>query len=267
MNTWVRRIGCGLLAAGMLLGASGCADPGTQRREKFGKTFYLDGAGNLGFGASDVPSGLRRAGYRGDVEIYMWTTSLNPLVDQLNIPAARFRASVLADKIIAYQKQHPENQINVIALSAGTGVATWAIEELKGRAKVNNLILLGSSLSNDYDMSTALQNMTGRIYVYYSPNDAVLEIVKLVGTIDGKRGVPSVGQVGLKAPPGQESRIVNIGWNEEWTRFGWAGTHTDCTSGQFVQVQISKHIVAPVGTASTGERPINPPRSYRASSR
>lgn len=241
-SSTLSRIGLLILALGLpaLCGCGGGAD---LKREKFGKTFYLDGAGNLGFGASDVPSGLRRAGYKGDVELYIWTTSFNPFIDQLNIPAARFKGSVLADKILAYKKKYPDNDVNIIALSAGTGVAVWAVEDLKGRAQINNLVLLGSSLSHDYDVSKALANMRGDIFVYHSSQDAVLGIAKVVGTIDGKRGVDSIGQVGLTAPPGMGGRVHNYRWSEEWLRFGWAGTHTDCTSGPFVQAQISKHII------------------------
>lgn len=219
---------------------------GCQKRstaENFGKTYYLDGAGNWGFGASEVPGGLERAGYHGDVELYVWTMSFNPLVDQLNIAGAKLRASALARKIEEYHERHPDRKINMIALSAGTGVATWAIEGLRGGVKVNNLILLGSSLSHDYNMSRALGNMTGKVYVYHSPYDEVLETVKIVGTIDGKRGVSSIGAVGLKPPKGMEDRIVNTPWNRSWIRLGWAGAHTDCTNEKFVRYEIAKHIL------------------------
>ncbi len=220
---------------------------GCQKRgaaEKFGKTFYLDGAGNWGFGSADVPQGLQQAGYCGDVELYVWTMSLNPLVDQLNIPGAKLRAVVLARKIEEYHNKFPDNRINIIALSAGTGVATWAIENLRHGTKINNLVLLGSSLSHDYDMRKALKNMQGDIYAYHSPHDSVLETVKIVGTIDGKRGTDSIGLVGLEAPRGMEDRVNNIAWNRSWLRLGWAGSHTDCTNRKFVRYEIAKHIVS-----------------------
>ena len=220
--------------------AGGCEKRGAA--EKFGKTFYLDGAGNWGFGAAEVPVGLQQAGYNGDVELYVWTMSLNPLVDQLNIGGAKLRALALARKIEDYHQRYPQNTINVIALSAGTGVATWAVEDLHG-AKIGNLVLLGSSLSHDYDMRAALRNMTGRIYVYHSVHDSVLETVKIVGTIDGKRGVDSAGLVGLSPPRGLEHRVVNIAWDRSWLRLGWAGAHTDCTNQRFVRHEISKHIL------------------------
>lgn len=249
-----------LLILSCLIGMCGCEKRGSA--ERFGKTYYLDGAGNWGFGASEVPGGLQQAGYHGDVELYVWTMSFNPLVDQLNIPGARLRASALARRIEDYHERYPDRKINVIALSAGTGVATWAIEDLKPSTKIHNLVLLGSSLSHDYDMRRALGKMTGKIYVYHSSDDEVLETVKIVGTIDGKRGVSSIGSVGLKAPRGMEGRVVNTPWNRSWVRLGWAGAHTDCTNQKFVRYEIAKHILDGSGV----ETPFQPQRQASVAS-
>jgi len=223
--------------------STGCETTGSNAAEQFGKTFYLDGAGNWGFGAAEVPSGLREAGYKGNVEIYVWTTSLMPLVDQLNIPAAKLRAAALADRIKAYRRRFPDNELNLIALSAGTGVAAWAVESLDQNTKINNLVLLASSLSHDYDMTRALKHMTGKIYVYHSPHDEVLAAVPLIGTIDGKRGVQTVGQVGLRTPPGAAGRIVNTPWSRKYVHLGWTGSHTDCTRKPFVREVIARHVL------------------------
>jgi hypothetical protein len=238
------------------------AGAGCQRRgeaEPFGKTFYLGGASNLDVFSSGVPGGLRDAGYRGDVQTFIWTISLNPLLDQLLTINAKARAGLLAREMASYHRRYPQNDINVIALSAGTGVAVWAIEKLDADTRVNNLILLGSSLSHDYDVSKALKHMDGRIYVYHSSHDSVLSAVKVIGTIDGKRLVDSVGQVGLDVPPGASERIVNTGWSRSFLRYGWAGGHTDCTNQTFV-----RHVLAPlvIGAgadtvaANTGRTPV-----------
>lgn len=239
------RVITGALIGLLLAVVSGCANPHSSALERNGKTFYLDGAGNFGFGTSEVAQGLHQANYSGDVEVYVWTTSFNPLIDQLNVPAARFRASALAKRINAYGHKFPENHINIISLSAGTGVATWAVEQLDNDVKVRNLILLGSSLSHDYDMSRALKHMTGNVYVYHSERDAVLSLVPVVGSIDGKRGVTAAGQVGMKVPPGFEGRVINTAWSEQWTRLGWAGAHTDCTNPRFVRGELAQYIVEP----------------------
>lgn len=232
-----------------LLCLGGCASGGGGAADRFGKTIYLDGAGNWGFGASEIPGGLREAGYQGDVEIYIWTTSLSPLIDQLNIPGAKLRAGALAQRIKRYRRRYPDNQVNLIALSAGTGVAIWAIEQLDEESKVHNVVLLGSSLSHDYDVTKALRNITGNIYVYHSSHDAVLAGVMWIGTIDGKRGVKSVGTVGLTPPRGMEDRVINIPWSRRYVRYGWTGAHTDCTSKPFVRAVLSKHII---GRRTTG---------------
>ena len=246
MNRWNVLLWAAVFLVGL---CAGCEKRGAA--ERFGKTFYLDGAGNWGFGASEVPDGLKQAGYQGDVEVYIWTISFNPLVDQLVTGNARLRALALADKIKAYAVQYPDRKINMIALSAGTGVAVWAVENLGGSAHINNLILLGSSLSSDYDMRKALKNIDGHVYVYHSEHDNVLEAVRVLGTIDGKRGVDSAGFVGLHPPGGPDPKIVNIPWSRKWLALGWAGAHTDCTNARFVRYELSKHVVQPGETIPT----------------
>ncbi len=241
---------CGYSLLALVILATGCQAP-NPKKEPFGKTYYLDGAGNLGYGTAEVPRGLQKAGYRGDPEVYIWTSSLNPLIDQLNIlGAARSAGRRLARKIKDYKRRYPDNQINIIALSAGTGVAVWACENLDEDSRVDNLVLLGSSLSYNYDMSKALPNIKNKVYVYHSRHDAILSTVEIVGTIDRKMGIKSAGQVGLQPPKGGNGKIVNTPWSQEWRELGWAGGHTDCTNEKFVQHEIAKRILAPQTTRS-----------------
>jgi len=232
-------LGLGVVLGG-LIPLVGCNDP----TERFGKTYYLDGAGNWGFGVAEVASGLRAAGYQGHVEVYLWTTSFNPAIDQVNRPMAHLRAAILTGKIQDYLRRYPDNDVNIIALSAGTGVAVWAVEALEPPFKVNNMILLGSSLSYDYDMRKALRHIKGKVIVYYSPHDSVLEgPVRWLGTIDGKVGVDSAGLAGLHPPGGGQGKIINIGWSPRFLKYGWTGAHTDCTSESFVRAELAKYIV------------------------
>ncbi len=233
---------------------AGCQS-GNPKAEPFGKTYYLDGAGNLGFGTAQVPRGLQKAGYKGDVEVFIWTISMNPLIDQLNIlGAAEAAGRRLAKRIKDYKKRFPQNGVNIIALSAGTGVAVWACENLDSQSHIDNLVLLGSSLSHNYDMSKALANINRNVYVYHSPHDSILGSVELLGTIDRKIGVKSAGQVGLKPPGGAAGKIINTPWSENWRSVGWAGGHTDCTSEKFVEQEIARRILTPrnLGSSTLG---------------
>ena len=231
-----------LLIASSLLAisaVSGCADP----KDKFGHTWYIDGAGNWGFGVLDVPVGLEKAGYRGSVTNHHWSLTFNPALDQTLRFIARGSGSVLASGIQDYLKKYPDADANIIALSAGTGVAIWAAEDLKPPAKINNIILVGSSLSSGYDVRKALANMKGGIYVYYAAADPVLGgPVRVLGTIDGKFD-DSAGLIGLRGPGANTGRVHNIGWSPRYESLGWTGGHADCTNSRFVQAEISKYIV------------------------
>ena len=234
-----------MLGASAMVLAVGCG-PTFGPQAKNGVTFYCPGAGNIDFGDQGVRDGLQRAGYRGQVASVLWTISLNPLIDQVLRINAHTGAERLARYIEDYTDKYPGGEVNVIGLSAGTGVAIWALEDLKPGYEVNNVVLLGSSLSHDYDVGKALSHIKGKIYVYYSSNDAVLTVLmQPVGTIDGKSFTDGAGAVGLHSPTGGD-RIVNIPWRSEFSQYGYNGGHTDSTSPAFVRARIAEHIISDV---------------------
>jgi hypothetical protein len=242
--------GIALFCLSLAVVCGGCwggaaSGPGAEILDRVGRTYYLDGAGNWGYGVASVSEGLRRAGYQGNVVNFRWSPTLNPALDQtVGRVVLRDRAKDLAKEVCTYLGQYPRNEVNVIALSAGTGVAVYACESLEPPAKVNNLIMLGSSLSADYDMGKALGNITGHVWVYYSPNDAILVgPVRIFGTIDGRLITDAAGLVGLHPPHDDEGKIRNVGWNSKWEPYGWTGTHTDATSEPFVEQELARHIL------------------------
>jgi hypothetical protein len=234
-----RTCGCSAILTAITLAVAGCEDPA----DKFGKTYYLDGAGNWGFGVSDVPAGLRAAGYKGSIEVFVWTSSFNPAIDQVNMPGNKLRAGVLSGKIDDYLNRYPDNDVNIISLSAGTGIAVWAVEGIKSDHKIDDLVLLGSSLSYDYDMTECFKRMKGRVYVYYSGHDEVLTTgARSLGTVD-RKFVDGAGLRGLSPNGRRSSRVVNIGWSSRYSRLGWTGAHTDATTQTFVQGEIAPRIL------------------------
>ncbi len=240
----------GLCVAWVMAGTmAGC---GPDPRDRFGRTYYIDGAGNWGFGVAEMQEGLRAAGYPGNIVNWRWSLTLNPALDQtVGRPAARSSGALLGEEITAYRKDYPRAQVNIIALSAGTGVAVWACENVKPPATVHNVILLGSSLSSRYDMHKAMKNIDGKVYVYYSRSDPILDgPVRTLGTIDGTFD-DSAGLVGLRVSPDLRDRVVNIPWSSKYERYGWTGSHTDCTSEPFVRMVLSKHIVEGASSRAT----------------
>ena len=235
------------LGAVACLISAGCGDPQPRfnAQDQYGRTYYIDGAGNWGYGVSEVRDGLRQAGYRGNIVIYGWSPTFNPALDQtVGRPIARAKGEQLGRQITRYCERFTDNQVNVIALSAGTGVAVWACENVEPPARVHNLILLGSSLSATYDMRKALANIEGKVYVYHSRQDMVLQgPVRTLGTIDGKLAVDAAGLVGLLPPAGGSGKIENIPWSRKYERYGWTGAHTDATSVPFVRTHLARHII------------------------
>ncbi len=238
------RLGGGLaLVVCMVLPTIGCSASHAVL-EPYGKTFYLDGAGGWRFGRRDVPEGLRRAGYRGDCEVFEWSTTHIPLLDHIDpLGANKLWASSLARRIKAYKQKYPHNPVNLIALSAGTGVVVWALERLDGEYQVNNVVLVGSSLSHEYDLDQALSSVAGKVYVYHSPRDAILPLAWVVGTVDGRLGTQVAGQVGMYVKKSYGGKVVNIKWEKKWERLGWKGGHTDCVGRPFVQYEIASRLM------------------------
>ncbi|NLE60491.1 MAG: hypothetical protein GX616_19270 [Planctomycetes bacterium] len=233
-----------ILAVALLAMGTGCSGSSREFRseDQFGRTYYIEGAGNWGFGRLAVPEGLRHAGYQGRIASYRWSVTLNPLLDQTVCRGvAKAQGKRLAREIEHYLEQYPNNEVHIIGQSAGTGVAVWACEHLKAPAKVSNVILLSSSLSSDYEMSKALANIRGTVFVYYSPHDGILGgPVRLLGTIDGTLGSQAAGLVGLQC---SSPKIRNIPWNHRFEAYGWTGTHVSTVQADFVRHVLSHHVI------------------------
>jgi hypothetical protein len=258
-----RSAGVFVASISLLALLTGCeGGGGSSATDRFGRTYYIDGAGNWGYGVVEIQEGLRRSGYKGTIINYGWSPTFNPALDQtVGRPIAHLKGADLGKEITQYLTKYPGNEVNIICLSAGTGVGVWACENIQPPAKLNNLIMLGSSISCDYDVRLALEHLAGRIYVYHSQGDMVLQgPVRTLGTIDGKMGVDAAGLGGLRPRGLKTDRIVNIPWSPRYEQYGWTGAHTDATSEPFVRAYLSRHIL-PVNPQPAQSQPASAPRT------
>lgn len=216
--------------------------------EQFGITYYIGGAGPIGnVGSFDVPGGMRDAGYKGRVHVHTWQ-SWNHAGDQMDLSRNRQKAAELADEIRRYRRRYPRGEINIIALSAGTGIASFALEFLPEKIDISNVFFFSCSLSSRYDMTRALKRIKGKLYVLYSPYDRILKnLVWYTGTVDrsdSKEGI--AGLEGFRMPflsrrdtLVQYQKLQNIPHRFEFSGADYDGGHTDVTSRAFVGLYIA----------------------------
>jgi len=214
--------------------------------------YYVDGAGGGGLIANwshGVREGLREAGYRGAFVNYVWQTGLGALADQQTSTAyKRSRAAALARLIQQHLDQHPNADVSVIALSAGTAIAVFALEALPQEQQIHDVFLLSSSMSANYDLTAALRRVQHHMYVFTSPDDPVLRIfVPLTGTADRQFcGQCSAGLYGFHLPanPSAETRylyskVENISSGPLAADEEDNGGHTDKVRVAFVRDRIA----------------------------
>lgn len=247
------RIVAFFLLAGTLA-ATGCSQANMHNHDldQNGYVFYLDGAGGGGIltnWGTGVREGLKLADYRGDFANVPWQTGLGVAADQgASVEYKREKAAEVAKQIRTYVDSHPDKPVNLVGLSAGTAVAAFALEALPKGYSVENVVLLGSSLSSHYDMTKALEHVRDRLYVFTSEKDAVLGVaVSVAGTADRQFcGACSAGLKGFHLPAsgGAETKqlygkITNIDWRPEFAKDGNYGGHTDAVNANFVRDYIA----------------------------
>jgi pimeloyl-ACP methyl ester carboxylesterase len=241
------------LGLGPLSGCTWISYLGTDTTgSEWGRTYYIGGAGTFGHvGTIDVPEGLRRAGYRGSIEVFGWQSIIGgTLRDQMDRSRNEAQAKRLAQRIVSYLRRYPARRVNIIALSAGTGIATWALETLPESRHVGTVVFLGSSLSRDYDLRPALRRIDDRLYNFHSPDDPILRYgLPIAGSIDRETHGPNVAGLYGFMPPERGSlstlalyeRVRNQPYRRQYEAYGYYGRHTDSTSADFV-----RHVIAPL---------------------
>jgi len=262
MNARVLGCWCALGIA-LLAVFAGCASttPDRDVRMPRGYVYYCDGAGGGGImnWAGGLRAGLIEGGYPGAGEIFGWNTGFGVVADQdASVEYKRAKARDMAGKAAAYSRKYPGAPVTFIGLSAGTSVVVFALEQMPGDARVDDAVLCGASISSTYDLTRALRNLDGKMYVFTSQKDPVLGfLVPMAGTADRQSGeVASAGLRGFRMPYSaspetrrQYTKVVTIPWRPEFARFGYTGGHTDVLSSRFVAAYITPRLVKRVGAA------------------
>lgn len=249
--------GLALLAFAFL---TGCATPPTglpkplpdrQERMKYGYIFYLDGAGGgtaQKNWSAGVVKGMLEGGYQGAGEMFSWETGKGLVADQdASVADKRAKAKELAAKIRKQSQAFPEAPVHILGFSAGTAVAVFALEELPPGVQVENVVLLGASISNDYPLAKALKQVRGKLFLFTSKRDRMLSfLMGFSGTAD-RKFAPGAGETGFILPDHANAatkklyaeKIVTIPWTQAMKAAGDDGRHFDNVKAPFIRDYIA----------------------------
>ena len=239
----------------------GCASKSTwngqfqaDRKERLtrGCVFYFDGAGGgtrKSNYAEGVVEGMLAAGYQGAGELVSWETGKGLMADQdASVAYKREKATAGAAKIQEYRKNHPGAPVGLLGFSAGTAEAIFALEVLPETAPVDHVVLLGTSISRDYDMTEALKRVKHKLYIFTSTHDQMLgTMMPLSGTADRKFNDPGAGIKGFVLPAGASAatrklyadKIVTIPYSKDFRKDGDKGHHFDNVKKEFIRDQVA----------------------------
>jgi hypothetical protein len=247
---------------------AGCAlsdpRPDVEQCLPEGYVFYIDGAGGGGLfnWSGGVRQGLRDAGYNGFGEMFTWQTGLGPIADQIaSVDYKRLKARDLVRLIEGHRRVCAEDPIHIISLSAGSAIAVYALEQMPDDQYVDNVVMLGASISADHDLGPALRHVRGRLYVFTSSTDAVLgALVPLVGTADDVSGGQAAGLEGFHVPPGASAetrrlyaeKVQAVPWRPEFGDSGNFGGHLDSVSAPFIRDHVARLIMGGPPPAERG---------------
>ena len=191
----------------------------------------------------DLRTGLRNAGFIGDIHIYDWTCK-DPGIPALhNRQRNHEQAAIIADRIAQQFRAAPDVPIYLTCHSGGAGPAVWALEKLPADVSVKSLVMISPALSPGYDLSAALSHVSGKAYCFYSPDDDMVlgTGTRLFGTIDGVR-TDAAGRVGFSKPQGADDRqyakLIAKPYDPAWARFGNIGGHVGAMTVPFAHAVI-----------------------------
>ena len=217
-----------------------------------GCVFYFDGAGGgtkKSNYAAGVVEGMLEAGYRGAGEMVSWETGKGLIKDQdASLAYKRAQAEAGAASIRNYQKAYPSAPVNLLGFSAGTAEAIFSLEVLPETAPVGQVVLLGTSISRDYDLTRALKRVKNKLYIFTSTHDRMVgTMMKFSGTADRKFHDPGAGIKGFVLPAGASAatrqlyaeKIVTIPYSDEFRKDGDKGHHFDNVKKEFIRDHVA----------------------------
>jgi pimeloyl-ACP methyl ester carboxylesterase len=250
-----------LLGIAFAVFAAGCASqptgwpkhlPDRAARKHHGYLYYFDGAGGgtaQKNWAEGVRDGLLTGGYPGAGEMFTWETGEGLIADQdASVKFKRDKALKAVKRIEREMRTNPGVPVDLLGFSAGTAVAIFALEDLPETVQINEVVLLGTSISENYDLTQALKRVRGHVYLYTSTHDRMLRfLMPFSGTADRKFDDPGTGITGFVLPAGATAetrrlyaeKVITIPWTAKLEKDSDFGHHFDNVKMEFIRDHVA----------------------------
>lgn len=220
---------CALTAIALV----GCAAPPPATPDEYdrGVVWLFPGVEGGAWQMKTPARALCDAGVDLAFEVHDWWKPFGSVVNLTDLESNRRAAAGIARRIGDYRASHPAQPVHLVGYSGGGGLALLVVEALPPGVYVENVVLVQAAISPGYDLTRALQHLSGRIVNLYCPSDRLTlgAGTTLMGTIDRQYG-PAAGKVGFDLPravrdPAWRARVVQESWGPEARRTGHLGGH------------------------------------------
>jgi len=183
------------------------------------------------WGFARIARGLTAGGVAGSVELFRWSAGWRGF---LAIPSLLGRAHMrtrgrrLAEKILQYQDRYPGRTVDLVGYSCGAYVVIAALESLPAGTCVRTVVLLAPTVWPGYDLTAALQRVSGRMICLHSHGDWLINGLGplLFGTAD-RHHTAAAGMVGFRyqTAGALAPRLVSVPYDRRFVKSGYLGDH------------------------------------------
>ncbi len=228
------------MIAGILWACAGCACEAPAGSDVI---LLVSGVSGDGFWYSGAARALAETRPGVHVERVAWGAPLPLFFLNFNSRSIHDDAERdLAARIRRIHERDPDARIDIVAHSAGCGVALGALEELDEVTRINRLILLAPSVSPAYDLAAAAVRARDGIDVFYGDRDQLFLNwrTRTFGTYDNVK-TPAAGNLGFELSPAADdvrARIRQHPYEQAWESLGNDGGHFGWLARRFVEQEI-----------------------------
>jgi pimeloyl-ACP methyl ester carboxylesterase len=214
--------------------------------------FVADGAGNYQMASKMLRTAVEETGAPIQVETFVWSHGYKKVLpDQLDFSHAQAQGELLAEVVVAYRQQHPRARIHLVGHSAGSMVVLSAAEHLPP-GSLCSIVLLGPSVSSEYDIRPALRCARCGLEVHYSSRDWLYLgfCTSLVGCADrrycgasGRRGFSL--RVESPEDAGLLEHLHQHPWQASDRELGHNGGHYGAYQTEYLKARVLPVLLGP----------------------